>query len=134
MEKRARFSPPAVGGSSLLVIFAVLTLSVFALLSLNTVQAERRLADVSVQAVTDHYEAELQAERIFARLRAGETVTGVQRSGDIYSFSCPVSDHQRLMVELLRTEGTWEVLRWQTVAEPEPAADDALTVWDGATP
>lgn len=39
MNERQRFSPPAVGGSSLLVIFAVLCLTVFAMLSLSTVQA-----------------------------------------------------------------------------------------------
>ena len=35
-RKRETFSPPAVGGISLLVAFAVLCLTVFALLSLTT--------------------------------------------------------------------------------------------------
>lgn len=35
---------PMVGGSSLLVIFAVLCLTVFAMLSLTQAQADRRLA------------------------------------------------------------------------------------------
>ena len=34
-----RFSPPAVGGSSLLISFAVLCFTIFALLALETVQA-----------------------------------------------------------------------------------------------
>ena len=42
MDKRESFAPPAVGGSCLLVIFAELCLTVFALLSLSTVQAEGR--------------------------------------------------------------------------------------------
>ena len=37
MKKQKKTSLPAIGGSSLLVIFAVLCLTVFALLSLNTV-------------------------------------------------------------------------------------------------
>lgn len=41
--KKQRFSPPAIGGTSLLVVFAVLCLTVFALLSLTTVQADVRL-------------------------------------------------------------------------------------------
>ena len=45
MDKKSRFSPPAVGAVSLLVVFAVLCLTVFALLSLTTVQADVRLAD-----------------------------------------------------------------------------------------
>ena len=51
MNERQRFSPPAVGGSSLLVIFAVLCLTVFAMLALSTVQANGRLSDASAEAV-----------------------------------------------------------------------------------
>ena len=49
-KKQSRFSPPAVGGISLLVVFA--------LLSLATVQADRRLADSAVQGVADYYAAD----------------------------------------------------------------------------
>ena len=35
-RKQAELSPPPVGGASLLVVFAVLCLTVFALLSLST--------------------------------------------------------------------------------------------------
>ena len=38
MDDGTKFSPPAVGGVSLLVVFAVLCLTVFALLGLTTVQ------------------------------------------------------------------------------------------------
>ena len=51
MDKKHRFSFPAVGGSSLLVIFAVLCLTVFALLGLSTVQAGQRLSNASAEAV-----------------------------------------------------------------------------------
>ena len=71
-------APPALGGSSLLVAFAVLALTVFALLSLSTVRADVRLADASAQAVTDYYAADCQAQEILARLRSGETVEGVE--------------------------------------------------------
>ena len=41
-NNKTNFRPPALGGVSLLVIFAVLCLTVFALLSLSTVQADCR--------------------------------------------------------------------------------------------
>ena len=44
MKGKLRFSPPAVGGASLLVSIFVLCLTVFALLSLSPVQADTRLA------------------------------------------------------------------------------------------
>ena len=50
-----RFSAPIVGGSSLLVIFAVLCLTVFALLGLSTVQAGGRLSEASAEAVSAYY-------------------------------------------------------------------------------
>ena len=64
-----KHAPPAVGGSSLLVIFSVLCLTVFALLSLSTVQASGRLSSTSAQAVAAYYQADSQAEAILARLR-----------------------------------------------------------------
>ena len=71
-RNNSRFSPPAVGGVSLLVAFAVLCLTVFALLALATVQADARLAGASAQAVADYYAADCQAQETLARLRAGE--------------------------------------------------------------
>lgn len=134
MEKREHFSPPAVGGSSLLVIFALLTLSVFSLLSLSTVQAEKRLADTAAANTAAYYSADLQAEEIFARLRSGEIPPGVQESDGIYSYVCPISENQQLNVALTNKEGQWEVLRWQAVAKAQSATTETMPVWDGATP
>lgn len=130
MKQKTAFSPPAIGGSSLLVIFTVLCMTVFALLSLSTSLAQQRLADASIQAVTAYYEADLQAEEILARLRNGELPAGVEESGGIFRYTCPISRNQWLMVEVRRRSDGWQVLRWQAVALPE-AADPALPVWDG---
>lgn len=128
--KKERISPPAIGGSSLLVIFAVLCLTVFALLSLSTVQAEKRRADAAAEAVTDYYAADLQAQEVFARLRAGETVSGVQVDGNLYRYSCTISQHQVLEVALEKEEDTWHICRWQVRAVSEKISED-LPVWNG---
>ena len=130
MKQKTAFSPPAIGGSSLLVIFTVLCMTVFALLSLSTSLAQQRLADASIQAVTAYYEADLQAEEILARLRNGELPAGVEESGGIFRYTCPITRNQWLMVEVRRRSDGWQVLRWQAVALPE-AADPTLPVWDG---
>ena len=130
MKKNRPISMPAIGGSSLLVIFAVLCMTVFALLSLSTAQAERRMSDAAAQAAKDYYAADLQAQKIYAQLRAGGQTDGVEREGDTFRYSCAISERQTLCVELENKEGTWRVLRWRVVAEAEPA-DDALPVWDG---
>lgn len=130
MNKQQRFFPPMVGGSSLLVIFAVLCLTVFALLSLSTVMADGRLSGASVEAVAEYYEADSQAEEIWARLRNGQIPEQVRQEGDIYAYTCPISETQTLWVELRRREDTWTVLRWQAVARAE-LPEEELTVWSG---
>ena len=129
--RESRFRPPAVGGSSLLVIFAVLCLTVFALLCLSTVQAGQRLSDASMEAVRNYYEADTRAEEILARLRNGELPEEVSVDGDLYTYECPISDTQTLMAEV-RLEGeTYTVLRWQAVSSVEWETDDSLLIWDG---
>lgn len=128
--KHEKFDLPAVGGNSLLVIFAVLCMTVFALLSLHTAQAEKRVSDAAAQAVTQYYAAEAQAQEIYARLKNGETVSGVERDGNHLFYTCPISTHQVLAVELEEDNGTLTLLRWQVVAGAE-IENGALPVWDG---
>ena len=120
---------PMVGGSSLLVIFAVLCLTVFALLGFSTVQADRRLEQISVQAVEDYYTADTQAERILAQLRNGQIPADVQLRDGIYSYCCRISDNQAIQVQV-RAED-WKVLRWQSVSTIHWTESDSLQVWDG---
>lgn len=135
MKREQRFSPPMVGGSSLLVIFAVLALSVFAVLCLSTAQAENRLSDASAQAVTAYYEADREAERLYAMLRSGASVPQAEQNGSVWRYTCPISAQQVLLAEVEYTNGMWSVLRWQAVAVPDgTSADDALNVWDGVAP
>ena len=131
MDKRETFSPPAVGGSCLLVIFAVLCLTVFALLSLSTVQANGHMADASVAAVSAYYQADCQAEAVLARLRSGQVPEGVAADGDTYTYTCPISDTQSLEVRVRLEGDSWTVLRWQAVSTVEWEAEDSLDLWSG---
>ena len=120
---------PVIGGSSLLIIFAVLCLTVFALLGLSTVHANKRLSGISLQAVSDYYAADTHAEQILAALRTGEIPEGVSREGDVFSYACPISDSQELQVEV--RSGNWKILRWQSVSTTEWQADESLNLWNG---
>ena len=130
MHKKQRLSVPVVGGSSLLVIFAVLCMTVFALLSLSTVLADGRLNQASVEAVSAYYTADTQAEEIFARVRQGELPEEVTEKNGIYTYSCPISENQALQVKLQKTAAGWKVLRWQAVVTAE-WEEDTLNLWDG---
>lgn len=131
MKEKHSISIPAVGAGSLLATFAVLCLVVFALLSLSTVQAEKRLADAAVQAVTDYYAADFRAEQIFARLRRGELPAEVMRQENVYTYKTTISEHQYLLAELEQAEDGWRKLRWQTVSLEEPVETETLPVWNG---
>ena len=147
-EKRAEVSPPPVGGASLLVVFGVLCLTVFALLSLSTVQANQRLSETSAQAVADYYAADCQAQTILACLRTGTDFPAdlpedfhmsaavsdyPDRPGDtVYNYACALSDVQELQVEVrVGADGAYEVLCWQVVPVGEWEPDEGLDIWDG---
>ncbi len=131
MDNGSRTNIPVVGGSSLLVIFAVLCLTVFALLGLSTVQAGTRLSQRTAQAVADYYQADCRAEEIFARLRAGEMPADVTEDRNVYSYTCPISDTQQLCVELRQDEDGWTVLRWQAESTAAWQSENSPNVWDG---
>jgi len=131
MNEKKSFALPVIGGSSLLVIFAVLCLTVFALLSIATVRANGRLAERSAAAVYGYYEADYAAEEILAQLRAGECPEGVKEESGMYSYVCPISETQLLAVEVEVVGTDYRILRWQAVSTAEWQADDRLHVWDG---
>lgn len=160
---KTNFRPPALGGVSLLVIFAVLCLTVFALLSLSTVQADCRLADATAQSVSDYYAADLEAQTILAKLRQGErpanvaveaaeaassennTIAPEAENADsavnsnspsaLYSYTCQISETQNLQVQvrLNPQTGAYSVLRWQAVPSGNWQTEDTLELWDGTT-
>ena len=137
-KRRETFSPPAVGGVSLLVAFAVLCLTVFALLSLTTVQADARLAEASARAVEEYYAADCAAPEILARLRNGETPVEAEshsydswHRGTRYTYAVPISDSQELQVEVLLDGEDYEILRWQAQYTGEWETVEGLDLWDG---
>ena len=127
-REKERFSAPAAGGVSLLVVFAVLCLTVFALLSLATVQADVRLAEASARSVKAYYAADCRAQELLARLKNGEFPEDVYLEGEHYVYEVPISDSQKLAVELSRD---FTVLRWQAISAREWENDETLDIWDG---
>lgn len=125
-------APPAVGGSSLLVIFAVLCLAVFAVLGLSSVQVEGRLSKASAEAVRAYYEADCEAEEMLAQLRQGNVPEGVISDGNRYRYDCAVSETQRLAVEAELEDGVYRILRWQTESGFSWPEENELNLWDGS--
>lgn len=134
-EKKSSAGVPPVGGSSLLVIFAVLCLMVFALLSMSTVQADRRLSDSFASAVSNYYAADLEAETYFARIRNGETAAvpnmKTEDGHPAFFYSGTINDSQMLNASVIIDGEEYSVISWQVVSNGEWEADDSITVWSG---
>ena len=141
MKKRSSGSPP-IGSSSLIAVFTVLCLTVFALLTLSTAQANARLSDASAVAVSNYYEDDCQAEEMLVEIRkvndaggdpaAPSGVTAVQtKNGINYGYSCPIDETQSLEVNVSRQGTVYKILRWEAVRTGERNYDDSIEVWDG---
>lgn len=145
MADRAKSSaPPAIGGSSLLVAFAVLALTVFAMLSLSTVRADERLGAASAKAVEDYYAADCRAQEILACLRTGadlpdgaavesSTARYADRVVETVSYAVPISETQELHVTVTLDGSAYTVLRWQAAPAGQWEIDEDLDIWDGET-
>lgn len=130
--KKSAFS--AVGISSLLVIFAVLCLAVFALLSVSTVQAQNRLAESSREAVLGYYRADCEAEAVLAALRDGDRPECVTQNGDVFTYACRISDTQVLAVSVKVNADQYTILQWQAISTADWETEEKLPVWDGQKP
>lgn len=129
--KGERLSPSGFGTGALLTVFSVLCLAVFAVLSISTVQSQRALSLRSADAVQEYYRADARAEEILSRLRSGQIPEQVRREGEVYSYTCPISDTRSLEVKVRIEDGDCTVVRWQAVSAVSWEESDGLQVWTG---
>lgn len=106
-----------IGSSSLLMVFLVLCLVVFAVLTLTGAQGDYRFSQRLGERRTRYYTACNRAE---------ETIAGLWETGVLpeltepYSFQIPVDDRQALRVVLEPDEEDgYAVTVWQTVSTEE---------------
>ena len=132
-----------VGSASIVLIFAVLCLTVFSMITLVVARNDKTLADTEAKLVTGYYEADTFAERILAEIiEAGyipDTVQGIIiNSGwdeiterEVVSYLCPVSDKKELLVKLAIDGDSVEIINWRMLDVGEWQPDDSLGVWLG---
>ena len=122
----------SVGAVSLLTVFCVLCLVIFAVLSVSTAQSQRALSRACAESVEEYYEAQSRAEELLARLRSGEIPPEVAREGTLYGFSCPISEQQSLQVQVQLEGAEYHIVRWQAVSTLEWQGEENWNVWGGA--
>jgi hypothetical protein len=130
-----------VGGASIVMVFSVLCLTIFAVLSLVTARSAWGLSARAADAVASYYAADSLAVEIYDALCTSDSVpesmlgvTVRALSEDCMRYMVPVDENQALCVLLRREKEGLRILEWrvQNVGEWNP--DDRILVWDGTAP
>ena len=132
-----------VGSASIVLVFAVLCLTVFSLITFVVAGNEKALIDARVDLVTGYYEADTLAEFILAEILSADTLPEKVRGVDINKrhddeldtetiyFFCRISDVKALYVNLLIHDDSMDILNWQMYDTDDWMFDDSLNVWTG---
>ncbi len=138
-----------VGSASIVMIFAVLCLTIFAALAFETASYEHRLAEKSAAAAQAYYLADglaeerylqiyqllhsdIEKEVLYAKLEAMDVAVTQQGSQTRFCYTVPIDAVQALQVVLLqRADATLCTEQWAVASITQWEHDDTLQVWDG---
>ncbi len=131
MKNKKKDSLPLslVGISSILVIFTVLVLGIFAILSVSTSNANRNLSEEINQSIIEYYKADFEGEKILADLRNGKKSNIIKENDNYYFYDVKISDKRILKIKIEKE--SFKVLNWETVSTVDWEADEHIKVWDG---
>lgn len=143
----------SAGGLTLLVIFTVLCLTVFGVLSLSAAQADERLTQKSMQLTKEYYDADgrcvekLKAvtDALRASMDSGDEAAfwddagsalgeGFDSDERTYSFTEPINESLVIDVKLKLSysgQTPYEIIQWRTVSVREEEFDDTMSLWTG---
>lgn len=158
MNKRDRLNTSGlgVGYVSVMIIFAVICLTIFAVLSFSAASSSDGFNKRSGDFLKQYYAADSAAKSKLAQLdglaksaaetgffedefeaAVSEQVEGASLSRIADGFSVAwtekINDRQELSVEVdFTSSGDCEITRWQTGTLSEDSSDSHLGVWDGS--
>ena len=132
-----------VGSASIVLVFAVLCLTVFSLITYVVAGNSKALTDSEANFVTGYYKADALAESIVAQIMENGSIPdnacGIDITSDLdsgtgaetASFICPISDLKELYVCIAVYEDSYEILSWRMFDIGKWAVDDSIEVWQG---
>lgn len=127
----------SVGNASIVMVFAVVCLTLLAVMALLTSNREWKMAQHAAQSVTDYYAADTLAVEIYDEICTGQTGAASARAvaltidSESASFLVAIDEGQSLAVQLQNGTDGWQVLRWQVQRNEQPLNEGTLNVWDG---
>ena len=132
-----------VGSASIVLIFAVLCLTVFSLITYVVAGNDKALVDAKVGLVSGYYEADTLAEQVLYDLLEADATPESIRGVDINTgydedlgvettyFFCKISDIKTLYVNLIIRDDTFDILSWRMYDTDIWEFDDTMNVWTG---
>ena len=122
----------ASGAVSLVMIFCILCLVIFSVLTHTAAERESVLSERNRQSAEEYYRADCEATKIVAALRRGaEPDIEIEWDGETAAFLLPIGESLGLDVAVSLRGGGCEILRWQTVYTGDWEPDEYLNLWDG---
>ena len=128
------------GSVSLILIFCVLCLTIFALLTLSSARSENMLTEKLAGSASNFYAADVAAAEAMAglenELSKGSRPDSIQtlemsyteKNGQLFiSYLSPI-DENRAIAVLLKYSGEIEILQWQEVPTSDWEPDENLPV------
>ena len=136
-------SKGGIGSALIVLVFTVLCLTIFTVISLVPALTGQRLIEAEVELVKSFYEADTLAEQVVAEILAAQTVPGnvlgveikteQGAQGERVSFTIPIAETRLLYVVLAIGRDHYEILTWRMYQTRYWEADDRLNVWPGAS-
>ncbi len=148
MDKQSRRGRSfSIGITSIAVIFTVVCLTIFAVLSVSTATQERKLSERYADAVSVYWLADAKCTALanefgalwernapasdYEALAAAHNAQ-VEGSGDaVYVYFHEPVDEQNSLVVTLRIGERFEVLQWRQLFTGDWEADSSLDLWQG---
>ncbi|MCL1830410.1 MAG: hypothetical protein FWG21_03170 [Oscillospiraceae bacterium] len=134
-----------VGSASIIMVFAVLCLTIFSVLSFTTSSSDLRLSHRAAKSISDYYQAEYRAQdKIILmhqqllkegnldslRIQSGQTDLSSREFS--LQFTEPVDDRRMLLVELyFDSDNNITISRWNLLAASDWIPDQSMEVWSG---
>ena len=156
MAEKSSRNKVSIGASSLILIFIVLCMATFGLLSLSSAQGDLKLARRNADAVKGYYEADNKGQQwlkgvdevLMEEMGRGQDSTQCSleikdRLGDLYdretgliSTDIPMDRGRSLRIELVLMcgEKRYEVKSWYVYNSEEYEIDTSMPVWGGEAP
>lgn len=128
-----------VGASSILLILVVVSLTLFAVLSLVQARGDAALTDKTARSVSAYYDADARAQQILANidgvLQSGGDIASVEgvtadAEGE-YAFSVAASDGHTLSVSLRVDNGGYTITDYRYTSNAAWSGGSENKLWQG---